>query len=47
MREKMQFHAAFIKLAQTFPFFLSEAKSEIFPVIAMAKIVIEIFFLAD
>src|SRR5204863_6399365 len=47
MREKMQFYAAFIKLAQTFPFFLSEAESKIFPVIAMAKIVIEIFLLAN
>ena len=43
----MQFHAAFIKLAQTFPFFLSKTESEIFSVIAMAKIVIEIFLLAD
>src|SRR5438477_2738376 len=47
MREKMQFHAAFIKLAQTFPFFRPEAESEIFSVIAAAKIVIEIFLLAD
>ena len=47
MREKMQFYAAFIKLAQTFPFFLSEAESKIFPVIAMAETVIEIFLLAD
>ena len=43
----MQFYAAPIKLAQTFPFFLTEAESEIFPVLAMAKIVIEIFLLAD
>ena len=47
MREKPLLPATFVKFAQTCLFLFSKAKAQVFPVIAAAKIVVEIYLFGD